>query len=149
LDVAKHIQRDPAADRLLSSGAVHRLLHLAMPAVASFRGVGGRTQQAIVQLGQCLLQVGRLEFLEDRSQSLEAMDVSPQPVQFRQRRRGATPAVEQPVDLLDHFPEGPQLGRAPADAPQDSPLTRRELTSHEEMTMLEQVSPHCRQGRCS
>ena len=109
MGVAKHIQRDPAAERPLSSDAVHRLLHLAMPTVASFHSVGGRTQQAIIQISQRLLQVGGPELLEDRPQSLEAADLGPQPGQLRQCRRGATPAVEEPVDLLNHGPEGPQL----------------------------------------
>ncbi len=140
MGVAKHVQCDPAADGRLSSYPVHGLLHLAMPAVAPFHGVGGRTQQAIVQEGQRLLQVGGLELLEDRPQSLEAADLSPQPVQFRKRCLGATPAVEQTVDLLHHCPEGPQLRQPSADALQRPVLTRRELTLHEEMTMLEQVS---------
>src|SRR5439155_6358041 len=37
-------------------------------------------------------------------------------------------------------PEGPQLRQTPADALQRPVLTRRELTPHEEMTMLEQVA---------
>ena len=49
LGLAKHVQGDPAADRRLSSDPVHRLLHLAMPAVAPFHRIGGRTEQAIVQ----------------------------------------------------------------------------------------------------
>ena len=72
-------------------------------------GVGGRTQQAVVQVGQRLLQVGRLELLEDRLHPFEATDAGPQPGQFRQRRLGAAAAVEQAVDLLDHLAEGPQL----------------------------------------
>src|SRR5947209_183065 len=78
--------------------------------------------------------------LKDRPQSLEAADLSPQPGQLRQCRLGATPAVEQPVDLLHHLPEGPQLRQTPADAVQGSMLTWRELTPHEEMTILEQVA---------
>src|SRR5712671_4205042 len=111
-----------------------------MPAVAPFYGVGGRTQEAIVQVVQRLLQVGGLELLEDRPQSLEAADLSPQPGQLRQRRLGATPAVEQPVDLFHHGPEGPQLRQTLADALERPALSRREVAPHEEMTMLEQVA---------
>src|SRR5262245_35464949 len=108
-----------------------------MPAVAPLHGIGGRTQQAIVQERQRLLQVGGPELLEDRTQSRDATDLSPQPGQLRQRRLGATPAVEQAVDLLDHLPEGSQLRQTPADPPQRPLLTRREVAPHEEMTMLE------------
>src|SRR6266478_5818207 len=96
--------------------------------------------RTLVQEGQRLLQVGGLKLLEDRPQFLEAADPSPQPGQLRQRRLGATPAVEQPVDLLHHCPEGSQLRQTPADALQCLVLTRRELTPYEEMTMLEQVA---------
>ena len=139
MDVAKHVQRDPAADGRLSSDPVHRLLHLAMPAVAPFHGVGGRTQQAVVEEGQGLLQVGGLELLEDRSHPFEVADLSPQPSQFPQGRLGAAPAVEQPVDLLHDPPEGSQSRQPPGDAPQRPLLSRREVAPHEQMTMLEQI----------
>src|SRR5262249_47764126 len=110
-----------------------------MPAVSPFHGVGGRTPQAIVPERPRPLPVGGAELLEDRPPSREAADLGPQPGQLRQRRLGATPAVEQAVDLLHHLPEGPQLRQTPADAQQRPVLTRRELAPHEEMTMLEQV----------
>ena len=76
LDVVKHVQCDPTADGGLSPHSVHGLLDLAMPTVGPFHGVGGRLQQAIVQEGQRLLQVGGLKLLEDRPQSPEVADGS-------------------------------------------------------------------------
>src|SRR5512135_3496351 len=131
--------RPPTLLECSCADPVHRLLHLAMPAVAPLHCIGGRTQQAIVQEGQRLLQVGGLELLEDRLQSLEAADLTPQSGQLRQRRLGTTPAVEQTVDLLHRSPEGPQLRQTPADPQQRPVLSRREVASHVEMTMLEQV----------
>ncbi len=139
LDLAEHVQGDPAADRRLSSDPVDRLLHLAMPAVAPFHRVGGRTQQAVVEEGQGLLQVGGLELLEDRSHPFEVVDLSPQPSQLPQGRLSAAPAVEQPVDLLHHSSEGPQLRQTPSDASEYLALTLREVPLHEQMAMLEQV----------
>ena len=110
-----------------------------MPAIAPFHRIGRRTEQAIVQEGEGLLQVGGLELLEDRPQAFAATDLNPQLGQLRQGRLGATPAVEQAVDLLHDSPEGAQSRQAPGDAPQRPLFTRREVALHEEMTMLEQV----------
>ena len=112
-----------------------------MPAVARFHGGGGRTQQAVVEEGQHLLQVGGLELPEDRSQSFQLADLGPQPSQLRQGRLGAASAVEQPVDLLHHLPEGPQLRQPPGDVSERLALTLRQVPLHEQMAMLEQV-PH-------
>jgi hypothetical protein len=140
LGLTKHVQGDPAADRRSSADPVHGLLHLAMPAVAPFHRIGGRTEQAIVQEGQGLLQIRGPELLEDRPQSLAAAHLGPQPGQLRQGRLGVTPAVEQAVDLLHDPPEGSQSRQASGDAPQRPPLGRREVAPHEQMTMLEQVA---------
>src|SRR5262249_59668061 len=103
-----------------------------MPAVTPFHRIGGRTEQAIVQEGQGLLQVGGPELLEDRPQPLAAADLNPQLSQLRQGRLGVTPAVEQPVDLLPHSSEGPPSRQSPGDAPPRPPLTRREVAPPEE-----------------
>src|SRR5262249_31089193 len=71
----------------------------------------------------------------------EVADLSPQPSQLPQGRLGAAPAIEQPVDLLHHLPEGPQLRQTPGDASERLALTRRQVPLHEPMAMLEQV-PH-------
>jgi hypothetical protein len=139
LGLAKHVQRDPTADRRLSAHSIHRLLHLAMPAVAPFHRIGRRTEQAIIQEGQRLLQVRGPELPEDRPQPRAAADLDPQPGQLRQGRLGATPAVEQAVDLLHDAPEGAQSRQSPGHAPQRPLLRRCEVALDEEMTMLEQV----------
>ena len=114
MDVVKHVQCDPTADGGLSPHSVHGLLHLAMPAVGPFHGVGGQLQQAIVQEGQALLQVGGLKALEDRPQSLEATDALHSRASFTSSISVRHQSVEQAVDLLHHFPEGPHLRQTPS-----------------------------------
>ena len=84
-----------------------------------------------------------------RSEDRSFLKIGPNPLQrptwsrsrasFAQGRLGATPAVEQAVDLLHDPPEGSQSRQTPGDAPQRPPLIRREVVPHEQMTMLEQV----------
>ena len=59
LCVALHVHGDPAADLGAGSHAVHRFLHLAMPAKASFNGIGSRGQERIVEKRQRFFQVRR------------------------------------------------------------------------------------------
>jgi len=57
LGVAKHVDGDPRRDVGLGANTINALLHLPMPAVAAFHGIGGCRQQFVVQKGEGLLQV--------------------------------------------------------------------------------------------
>jgi hypothetical protein len=48
LSIAKHVHGDALADVKAGTDAVDGLLHLSMPTVAAFDGVGGRRQQGVV-----------------------------------------------------------------------------------------------------
>ena len=56
------VQGQASLEYLLFAYTVDGLLHLAVAAVAPLHGVGGRRQQLVVQEGQRLLQLGRIQF---------------------------------------------------------------------------------------
>src|SRR5262249_20713570 len=69
--LALQAQREPAGDRGLGAHPVDRLLHLPIPSVPALHRVRRRTQQAIVQEHQRLLQVGREQRLQRLTDAAE------------------------------------------------------------------------------
>src|SRR4051794_41784053 len=95
-----------------------------MPAVAPFHRIGRRTEQAIVQEGQRLLQARGPELPEDRPQPRAAADLDPQPGQLRQGRRGATPADEKAGEPPPAAPPGAPMRESPGPGPPRPPHRR-------------------------
>lgn len=137
---ALHVQRNPRGDVGLGANTVHRLLHLAMTAVAAFDGIGSRRQQVVIEERQRLLQVGGEQLLQGLTELSEAANPPPQTSQFCERGVGAAPTIEQTIYLVHDVPQRSQLA-LPAANPRERPsLGWRQLVLHEQVTMLKQVS---------
>jgi hypothetical protein len=124
---------------LAGAHAVNHLLHFAVPAIAAFDGVGSGWQQGLVEEGQGLFHGGGKQLLERLAKVFEATDASAKPRQFGLRGVAAATPVEEPVDLIDDLPQGPQTRLAPGDALQGLVLTRSKTMADKQMAMLKEV----------
>jgi hypothetical protein len=104
LGVAQHIERDALLDVRLRAHATNRLLHLAMPAIATLDGIGRSRQQAVIQKGQGLLRVGGEQRLQRLANFLKALHTCAQVGEFGQGRLRPAAPIKQPVDFVHPTP---------------------------------------------
>jgi hypothetical protein len=119
--------------------AVHRLLHLAMPAVATLHGVGGGGEQGVVEEGESFFKSGAEDLLQGLADALETPNASPESAEPRERRGGSAASVEEPVDLVHDLAKRSEFGHASGDPGQRAPLDGAELLLDEEVAMLKEV----------
>jgi hypothetical protein len=72
--VTFHVQRDTLPDVFGGADGADAALGFAEAALGAFDGIGRGRQQSVVQEGQCLLQIGREQFVERAADPLEAAD---------------------------------------------------------------------------
>ena len=61
--LAKQVQGEAVRNVVSGADAIDGLLHFAIAAIAAFHRVGGGTEQAVIQEGQRLFQIGREQAL--------------------------------------------------------------------------------------
>ena len=132
----------PAGPRSLDGSALaHRLLHLPVTPIPPFHRVRRRSQQLLVQEHQRLLQARREQLLQRRLQSPEPSQSNPQPGQLGQSGRRPAPAtIEEPVDLFHQTTQTAELRLTACDPHQGLPLGGRQMMSHEQVAVLEQIA---------
>ncbi len=58
LGIAKHVECDAVTDLFPGTHTIDRFLHLAMPTITAFHGIGRRRKELIVEECERLVQVG-------------------------------------------------------------------------------------------
>ena len=134
-----HVQSDSFGGVALGTNTVDRLLHLAVAAVSSLHGIRRGGQELVVQEGEGFLQVGREQFLQRLSDSLETPDATPELSQLLQGGVATTAAVEEAVNFVHNISKSPQFALAPGDANQGTPLGGSKDVLHEQIAMLKQL----------
>ena len=126
-----HVQGNSRRDVWFRANAIHRLLHLAMTAVAAFHGIGSRRQKFVVQKRQRLLQVGREQLLQCLADLLEATNATSEPREFVQRGFGTAATVEEAIDLIHDVSKCSQFRPPAGDALERSLLSPSQLVPDE------------------
>src|SRR5262249_36339431 len=80
------VQRQPADQRRLGPYPIHRLLYLPVPPVAALDRVGRGGEQPVVEEGQGLFQVRRMQLVQTPPQAAVTPHTLPQAGQLGQRR---------------------------------------------------------------
>ena len=125
--LALHIHCNSRGDVRLGTNAVHRLLHLAVTAVAAFHGVGCRRKKFVVEKRQRLFQVGREQLLQGLADPFEASHASPQSREFFERCFAAAAAIKKAIDLIHDVSKRSQFGPPASDAVERSPPGRSQV----------------------
>ena len=136
--VALQVQSQPTDQRNTGANPIDALLHLPVAAIATLNGVGGRWQQLVVQEGQRLLQVGRIQLVQTLAQTAIASQTLTQLRQLAQGGVRSAAAVEQTIDLVHDRPQGSQSPVGACQAQQQGTLGGTEVTADEQMPMREQ-----------
>jgi hypothetical protein len=137
--IAKHVESDSVADVFPGAHAVDRFLHLAVPAVAAFHGVGGRRPQLLVEEREGLFQIGAEAFLERFADLLEAAHPSAELGQFLKGRLAPAAAVKEVVDFVHDRPQRPQRLVPAPDLRQRLPFGRSQVVLDEEVAVVKHV----------
>lgn len=70
---AKQVKRHTCHNLQVGSYAIDRFLHFSVAAVAAFDGIGGSTQQAVIEKGQGFFHVHGEQSLQDLAQGGKAL----------------------------------------------------------------------------
>ena len=106
---AEQVKGQPGNDVVKGSNTVHGFLHFAVAPIAPLDRIGGCAQQAVIQEGQGLFDIGREEALQDLAQLGEALYTLAQPREFGQGCVGATAAVKETIDLIGDVAQRTEL----------------------------------------
>lgn len=100
MGISDHVEGEAFIDVVLGTNSIDCFLHLAVSAVASLHSVGSGGEQGVVEKGQGLFQVGRLEFAQDDADGFEPANPLTQTSQLGQRGVGAAASIKQAINLV-------------------------------------------------